>query len=143
MAIGLIGGFEGLRLNSYPDVVHVWTVCYGETRGVKPGMKFTKSECDAKLAAALVEFETGMRKCLVAPDAIPDKPYAAFLSLSYNIGTTGFCKSSVARYANAGNMTAACNALLGYNKGGRPLRVIKGLDTRRKQERALCLEGIN
>lgn len=142
LAVSLIGGFEGLRLNSYPDVVHVWTVCYGETRGVHPGMKFTKPECDAKLAAALVDFETGMRSCLVAPDKVPDKPYVAFLSLSYNIGTGGFCKSSVARLANEGNLVAACNAIMNFNKGGRPLRVIKGLDTRRKQERALCLQGV-
>lgn len=140
LAVGLIGGFEGLRLKSYPDVVHVWTVCYGETRGVKPGMKFTKPECDAKLAAALVDFETGMRACLKAPDSIPDKPYVAFLSLSYNIGTHAFCGSTVARQANAGNLRAACNAMTAWNKAGG--RVVSGLTARRAQERALCLEGV-
>jgi lysozyme len=139
LAIGLIGGFEGLRLRSYPDIVHVWTVCYGETRGVKPGMKFTKKECDAKLAIALAEFETGMRACLKQPDAIPDKPYVAFLSLSYNIGTSAFCGSTVARRANAGDIRGACNAIPAWNKAGG--RVSKGLVNRRAAERKLCLEG--
>lgn len=140
LAIGLVGGFEGLRLRSYPDVVHVWTVCYGETRGVKPGMTFTKPECDAKLAAALVDFETGMRRCLKQPDAIPDKPYVAFLSLSYNIGTHAFCGSTVARRANVGDLRGACNAISAWNKAGG--HVVRGLVKRRAAERKLCLEGV-
>lgn len=139
MAVGLIGGFEGLRLKSYPDIVHVWTVCYGETRGVKPGMTFTKAECDVKLANALVEFETGMRVCLRQPDALSDKVYVADLSLAYNIGVGAFCKSSIAAYQNAGRVRESCERFMLYNKAGG--RVVKGLTERRKQERALCLAG--
>jgi len=140
VAVALIGGFEGLRLNSYPDVVHVWTACYGETKGIRPGMRFTKPECDAMFANRLAEFETGMRACLNAPDSIQDKPYVAFLSLSYNIGTGAFCKSSVARLANSGDMRGACDALLKFNRAGGV--VWSGLTKRRQAERKLCLEGL-
>ena len=46
--IGLIKSFEGLRLQAYRDVVGVWTIGFGTTRGVKAGMSITKdrpSEC--------------------------------------------------------------------------------------------------
>lgn len=140
LAIGLIGGFEGLRTRAYLDVVGIPTVCFGETRGVRLGDQYTPDQCRAMLGDALIEFETGMRKCLVAPDMIPDKPYVAFLSLTYNIGTRAFCGSTVARRANAGDLRNACNAIVVWNKARG--RVISGLVKRRAEEQKLCLEGV-
>lgn len=140
LAVAVIGGYEGLRTTAYRDVVGIPTVCFGETRGVHMGDRYTVDECKVMLGDALAEFETGMRRCLTNPDAIPDKPYVAFLSLSYNIGTGAFCKSTVARRANAGDLRGACDAILAWNKAGG--RVIDGLDRRRKEERALCLSGL-
>ena len=54
MAVTLIGGYEGLRLYSYKDVIGIWTACYGETRGIKPGMTFTQAQCDAQFAKGLI-----------------------------------------------------------------------------------------
>lgn len=139
-AVSLIGGYEGLRLYSYQDVIGVWTACYGETKGIRSGMKFTKAECDEMFAKRLVEFETGMRACLKQPDAVPIKPYIAFLSLTYNIGVGGFCKSSVAAYANVGDYRKACNRIPAFNKAGG--RVIRGLVVRRTDEQKYCLEGV-
>ncbi len=140
LAVGTIGAYEGLRLKSYPDVIGIWTVCYGETKGIKPGMKFTKAQCDNMFADRLEEFETGMRKCLIAPDSVPIKPYVAFLSLTYNIGQAGFCRSTVARRINSGDLRGACEALTLYNRAGG--KVVKGLVIRRASERKLCLEGL-
>jgi len=140
LAVGFVGNWEGLRLYAYQDVIGVWTACYGETKGIKPGMKFTKQQCDVMFIDSLSEHEAGMRKCLTKPDAIPDKPYVALLSLAYNIGSGAFCKSSIARHANAGDLKAACNAILLYNKAGG--KVVQGLVNRRKEERKLCLAGL-
>lgn len=140
IAVGLVGAWEGLRTTAYRDVVGIPTVCFGETRGVKMGDKYTVDECKAMLGDALAEFETGMRRCLTNPDKIPDKPYVAFLSLSYNIGTGAFCKSTLVRKANAGDLKGACDAILSWNRAGG--RVIQGLVNRRKDERKLCLEGV-
>jgi len=140
LAIGLIGGFEGLRTKAYRDVVGIPTVCFGETRGVRMGDSYSVDDCKAMLGDALVDFESGIRKCLKAPDAIPDKPYVTFLSLAYNIGQRAFCGSTVARKANAGDLRGACNAMLAWNRAGG--RVINGLMTRRQAERKLCLEGL-
>lgn len=142
LAVGIIGGYEGLRTKAYPDrfAGGLPTVCFGETRGVKLGDEYTVEECKAMLGDAVVEFEQGMRKCLLRPDSIPDKPYAAFLSLTYNIGVGGFCKSSLPKKINAGDIRAACNTLPSFNKAGG--RVVRGLVNRRADERKLCLQGL-
>ncbi|PSJ60991.1 lysozyme [Mesorhizobium soli] len=139
-AVALVGSWEGLRTVAYRDVVGIPTVCFGETRGVKMGDRYTVDECKAMLGDALVEFETGMRRCLKAPDAIPAKSYVAFLSLSYNIGTTAFCGSTVVRRANAGDIRGACDAISAWNRAGG--RVVQGLVNRRAEERRICLEGV-
>lgn len=139
-AVALVGTWEGVRTVAYKDIVGVPTVCFGETRGVKMGDRYTVDECRAMLGDALVEFETGMRKCLTAPDKVPDKVYVAMLSASYNIGTGAFCRSSMARNLNAGKYREACNALTLYvNAGGKR---VQGLVNRRAEERAICLEGL-
>jgi len=146
-AIVLIGAYEGLRTNAYRDPIGIPTVCYGETRGVSMGDKYTVAECKAMLGDAVIDFEKGVRRCLKEPDLIPDKSYIAFLSLAYNIGNGAFCKSSIARYANRytdehnfTHLTEACNRIRLYNKAGG--RVLRGLVRRRAEERALCLEGV-
>lgn len=139
-AVALVGTWEGLRTVAYRDVVGIPTVCFGETRGVKMGDRYTVDECKAMLGDGLVEFEAGMRKCLAAPDKVPAKSYVAFLSLSYNIGTRAFCGSTVARRANAGDIRGACNAIPMWNKAGG--RVVQGLVNRRKDEQRICIEGL-
>lgn len=140
LAVQTVGGFEGLRLYAYRDVVGVWTACYGETAGIKPGMKFDKATCDNLLVDSLVKHEQGMRTCLTAPDALPIKVYVADLSLAYNVGVGAFCKSSIAVMQNAGQITASCERFPLYNKAGG--NVVKGLVARRAAERKLCLEGV-
>lgn len=140
LAIAVVGEHEGLRLYAYRDVIGVWTACYGETKGIRPGMKFTKEQCDVMFLESLQRHERGMRACLNAPDSLPEKTYVSFVSFTYNVGIGGFCKSSVARMANALQLRAACDALLRWNKAGG--RVIKGLVKRRDKERRLCLQGV-
>lgn len=139
-AVALVGTWEGLRTVAYRDVVGIPTVCFGETRGVKMGDRYSVDECKVMLGDALVEFETGMRRCLKAPDTIPAQSYVAFLSLSYNIGTTAFCGSTVARRANAGDIRGACEAIPVWNWAGG--RVVQGLVNRRAEERTICLKGV-
>ena len=140
LAIQTVGGFEGLKLYAYRDVVGIWTACYGETKGIKPGMKFSKADCDNMLIDSLVEHEEGMRRCLNQPDALPIKTYVAGVSLTYNIGIGGFCGSTVARKLNAGDISGACDAFLMWDKAKG--KRIKGLTVRREAERELCLKGI-
>lgn len=139
-AVALVGAWEGMKLVTYRDIVGVPTVCFGETRGVKMGDRYTAEQCREMLGDGLVEFETGMRHCITNPDAIPDKPYVTFLSLSYNIGTGAFCRSTLVRKLNAGDIRGACNELPKWNRAGG--RVVKGLSNRRAAEQKMCLEGL-
>ena len=53
-AMALAAGFEGVRYVSYQDVGNVWTVCYGETLGVKKGDTATPAQCESQLIASLL-----------------------------------------------------------------------------------------
>jgi lysozyme len=140
-AIALVGAWEGLRLTAYRDVVGIPTVCYGETKGVKLGDQHTKAECDSMLMSSLQAHEYGMRKCLKDPDGIPDRSYVAFVSLTYNIGTGAFCRSTARKRLDAGDLRGACDAATWFKKAGG--RTIPGLVNRRKAEHELCLEGLS
>ena len=139
--IALVGAWEGLRTKAYiPIKGDVATICFGETRGVKLGDQKTIAECKQMLGDRLIEFSRKIDSCLVNPDAIPDKSYIAFVSLAYNIGTGAFCRSTVVRLANSGDIKGACQAILRFNRAGG--RVVQGLVNRRTAEQALCLEGL-
>lgn len=140
LAVATVGQFEGLRFVAYQDVIGVWTACYGETKGIRPGMKFTREQCDVMFIGSLAEHEEGMRACLAAPDALPMQVYVADLSLAYNIGVAGFCRSSIAAYQNAGRLRESCERFLLFVRAGG--KVVKGLVARREAERRLCIEGL-
>lgn len=137
-AIGLIGGYEGLRTVAYKDVVGVPTICFGETRGVKMGDTATVEQCKEMLGDGITDFAARLDKCLTAK--VPDKPYMTFLSLAYNVGTGAVCKSTLVKKANAGDVRGACNELPKWNRAGG--RVIPGLTKRRLDEQRICLEGV-
>lgn len=135
-----VGSWEGESTVAYRDIVGVPTICFGETRGVRIGDRETHAGCVRMLGNRLVEFETGVDRCLDHPEKIPDKSYAAMISVAYNIGVTAFCGSTMARRLNAGDVAGACDALTAWNKAGG--KVVTGLVRRRAAERALCREGL-
>lgn len=116
--IALIKQFEGCRLAAYQDIVGVWTIGYGSTKGVYEGMRITRQEAEDMLAQRLAdEFEPGVM------EAIDDAPttqnqFDAMVSLAWNIGVGAFGRSSVAKYHVAGNYEAAANLFLAWDKAG-------------------------
>lgn len=143
LAAPTIARWEGLSLNAYPDVARVWTLCYGDTRGVRPGQVATEAECESRLGQRAVEVGFAIAPCL--PAELPTETRAAFISAAYNVGAGAFCGSSMSRRARAGNLAGACAALDLWNKarvGGGGLVVVAGLTLRRSDERALCEKGL-
>lgn len=139
-AVALVGGFEGLRTTAYRDVTGVPTVCFGETRGVHMGDKYSVSDCKDMLGERLQEFSRKISACMRDPDHVPDSTYIAFLSFSYNVGAAGACHSTAMRKLNAGDIRGACDAMLSWDKAGG--RVVQGLVNRREEERRVCLRGV-
>lgn len=136
----LIKPWEGLELRSYPDIVGVWTACYGETMGIKPGMKFTKQECEDKLLVRVVnDYYRPLTQCIPDFDRKPVEWQAAAVSVTYNIGVGAACKSTAARLAREGKIRESCHAWTKFNRAGG--RVVKGLVNRRNAELAICLKG--
>jgi GH24 family phage-related lysozyme (muramidase) len=138
LAAAIVQPWEGRELKAYQDIVGVWTICDGETRGVQPGDVATPAECDRKLYASLAEYKSALDRCLVYP--LPPKTAAALLSWTYNVGAGAACGSTLVRLANTGNLKAACEQLMRWNRAGG--REVRGLTNRRAAERKLCLEGL-
>jgi lysozyme len=132
VATPFIAAKEGKRNNPYLDTVGVMTVCYGETR--VPMRRYSDAECLAQFNKALGEdFGPAVLRCT---PGIADRPrvLASAVSLAYNIGVSGYCRSTAARKFNAGDIRGGCNAFMLWN---RPREIIG----RRMKERDLCLSG--
>lgn len=84
LLISFVGPWEGQRTTAYKDIVGVWTVCYGETRGVKQTDKYTDAECRDMLSFALGEFYSKVEPCLA--DRVTQNQRIAVTSLAYNVG---------------------------------------------------------
>lgn len=99
--LSLIKSFEGLRLKAYKCPAGVWTIGYGSTEGVKPGMTITREEAEQLLRQDIERFEKGVDD-LVEVD-INENQYSALVSLAYNIGLGNFKKSTLLKLINKGN----------------------------------------
>jgi len=67
-SLPFIAKWEGVSLTSYRDVVGVWTICYGETKGVGPGQRHTAEECRAMLQAEVGKYYAGVAACMTDPN---------------------------------------------------------------------------
>ncbi len=75
---------------------------------------------------------------------LPENALAAFGDAVYNMGPTIACntqKSTAARFLKAGDITAACNQLVRWDKAkvAGVMVTLPGLTKRRAKERDLCL----
>lgn len=102
---------EGYKDTSYKDGAGVWTICYGETKGVTAGMKKTKAQCDAQLKESI---ETHSKALYGLPDSTPMVVALGSLDMAYNVGVAGFNSSSVKRYLMAGDYENAGKSVLSW-----------------------------
>ena len=131
--IALIKEFEGLRLKAYLCPGGVWTIGYGHTAGVKPGMVISEAQAEEYLKADLISFERYLNGLGLA---LNQNQFDALISLIYNIGIGNFQKSTLLRKAR---INANDNSIMDeflrwvYSKGG----VLPGLQRRRLREMKL------
>lgn len=143
IAVPLVAKWEGLRTKAYQDIVGVWTVCYGETKGVRPGDTYTKEECRKMLTQEVLAYRAGWLSYTTQETQehrLTASREAAYTSLSYNAGVYAIGNSTATRRLNKGNIAGGCDAIGWWNKAGG--RVIRGLVNRRKEEVNLCYDGL-
>ncbi len=124
---------EGLRLKAYICPAGVLTVGFGSTGPhVKPGMVITEAEAEQLLLNDLTRFEDAVAKaCPVATS----NQFSAMVSLAFNIGTSAFAGSTLAKKHNAGDYAGAAAEFARWNRGGG--KVLPGLTKRRAREAQL------
>jgi lysozyme len=131
--IQLIKGFEGLKLESYKCPAGVWTIGYGHTAGVKPGIVISEAQAEEYLKADLIAFERYLNGLGLA---LNQNQFDALVSFIYNVGTGNFSSSTLLRKVRANPQD---NSIMDeflrwvYSKG----RVLPGLQRRRLAEMKL------
>src|SRR5215207_9583173 len=99
----LIRFFEGLVLKAYPDPgsgAEPWTIGYGKTIGVTPGMTCTQAQADAWLAWDVARFERAIERLVKVP--LTQSQFDALVSFTFNVGERAFARSTLLRRLNAG-----------------------------------------
>ena len=138
MMRSLIESWEGCKLEPYADAVGVPTVGYGHTGDdVSLAMDpISQQQADQLLAADLVKFEG------YVDDLCPvctQQQFDALVSFTYNLGQGSLEGSSLRRYHNAGNYTAAAGEFGKWNHAGGA--VLEGLTRRRAGEANVYATG--
>jgi len=154
-ALEVIKHHEGVRIKPYRCPARLWTIGVGhvidpnhtkvpfEERNnlaIPEGWNrvFTLEEVDAILAKDLERFERGVLK--YCPTAGSRQAWLdSLVSFSFNVGLGTLQRSTLRQRHNRGDYEGAANELLKYCKAGG--KVLRGLENRRKDERALYLGG--
>lgn len=139
--ITFTGSFEGLRTETYRDPVGVKTVCYGETNPdfAHNSASYTVEECRDMLAASLVKYAEGVKEC--TPGIFnTSEIFIPAIDLAYNIGVSGYCKSTAARLFNEGHYADGCKAMTRFVYAKK--KKLPGLVYRREVGFDLCMQGV-
>jgi GH24 family phage-related lysozyme (muramidase) len=139
--IDLVKSFEGFhtrlpdgRCKAYLDTLakpHIWTIGFGCTEGIKPGMIWTMAEAEAALMRELEKHAAIVDRVVTVP--IGENNRAALISFQYNTG--GLPKSTMLKKLNRGDFDGAAREFDRWNKAGG--KIYKGLVRRRAAERAM------
>lgn len=136
--IDLIKQFEGYSSKAYPDPATggaPWTIGYGTTNGVKPGMIITAEQAERMLRDDIAKFESGVSSLITAPTT--QGQFDAMVSLAYNIGLGNFGKSTLLKKHNARCYTCAADQFRVWNRANG--KVMNGLTKRRAAERQVYM----
>lgn len=145
VAIPFIKPHEGRELVAYQDSVGVWTICDGETLGVRQGDTATHQQCDETTKARVTEYAAKVIEMVGVQ--IPVHTHAAFTSFAYNVGLENFRRSTALKKLQRGDIAGACGEIPRWTyAGGKDCRIranrCYGIVTRRWAEHDLCMKGL-
>lgn len=126
----LLGEFEGCELTAYQDVIGVWTIGWGHTRGVKPGDTCTQAQADAWLDEDVSSVVDAINRDIKVP--LTQHQFDALVSFGFNVGYPAMEGSTLWRKLNAGDYEGAAKEFPRWDMAGG--KHIAGLLRRRKLE---------
>ena len=150
--IEMIKHHEGVKTTPYRCPALLWTVGVGrvidpnhikvklENRKTLPipegwNRTFSMAEVDKLLEEDLARFESGVRR--LCPTGLNPGRFGALVSFAFNVGLGNLQNSTLRMKHNRGEFESAADEFMKWNKAGG--KELKGLTTRRKDERALYL----
>ena len=127
--IKLITSFEGCKLSAYQDPVGIWTIGFGHTGGVRPGMVIDSDTAIVLFKEDLKKYEANVNKFMPIYNFTQNQ-YDAMVSYAYNIG-------SINKLVDNGKRTLKeiSDDIPNHNKAKG--KVLAGLTKRRMAEKAL------
>lgn len=131
--LDLIKDFEGLHLTSYLCPAKIWTIGYGSTFAVMPGMRITKEQAEDRLRKDLECSERAVDRLVTVP--LNSNQFSALVSFTFNVGSGNLEKSTLLKLLNRGWYEQVPAQLLRWNKAGG--EVMGGLSRRRAAEAKL------
>lgn len=139
----LIKSDEKLELTAYKCPVGVWTIGWGHTLGVTPGMRITVEQAERFLQQDVEDAAQAVLDGLVqnARRALTHNQLRALTSFVFNIKRAKWPGSTLLRKLNAGDVNGAADEFDKWVNGtiDGKLTPLAGLKRRRAQEKALFL----
>ena len=136
--IKLIKDSEGCKLKAYKCPAGIWTIGYGQTKGVKEGMVWTQQQADEDIIkTALQAFNEAIKASPILATANMEKQ-AAIADFVYNLGITNYNKSTLKQRVDEGNWVSASTEIKKWNKSNGT--ILNGLVKRRQLESDLLIK---
>lgn len=88
------------------------TTTHPDGTPVKLGDKTTPPKAVARALQDVSKFEGAIKQCVKVP--LHQREYDVYTSMTYNIGSTAFCRSSMVRALNEYRYEDACNHILDW-----------------------------
>ena len=136
--IKLIKDSEGCKLKAYKCPAGIWTIGYGQTKGIKEGMAWTQQQADEDIIkTALQAFNEAIKASPILATANMEKQ-AAIADFVYNLGITNYNKSTLKLRVDKGNWVSASTEIKKWNKSNGT--ILNGLVKRRQLEADLLIK---
>jgi len=136
--IKLIKESEGCKLTSYKCPAGIWTIGYGQTKGIKEGMTWTQNQADEDIVKTALEvLNRAIKYSPILATANMEKQ-AAIADFIYNLGVGNYATSTLKKKVDVGDWVSAASEIKRWDKAAG--KVLKGLTVRREKEAALLLE---
>ena len=139
--VNLVKKWEGCYLKAYQDVVGVWTIGYGHTKGVYRGQTLANEKEAHQILKEDLDSHMSVPKKDITID-LNQNQYDALCSFAFNLGAAIFRNNeNLLNAINDGDWQEAGRIMLLFNRAGG--KFYQGLQNRRNEEVALMLTNVS